>query len=152
MYLYNAPFLMHHLPYGRENLYAPQFPEFFFPPSGYGGNGVPRFPIMVGFQGHNQTNPIHSSAFSLDYIFEDPLYSDSENILPLHVPYPSPDVPMNPYAFPPRPGSTFSLLESFKGKDGQIDFNKMISTAGQLMSIVNQVSGLVKGLAQLGKA
>ncbi len=151
MYRYNVPYPMFNRPPNRQNLYAPYLPEHFFPPSAFGENGNPGFPLTTGFPAAYQTIPFPSSGFSLDTIFEDPLYSDSESIPSWLPEYPYPNMPMNPFAINLKPESTNLLLQSFKGKDGQIDFNKMFSTAGQLMGIVNQVTGLVKGLAQLGK-
>ncbi|WP_033828649.1 YppG family protein [Bacillus andreraoultii] len=45
-----------------------------------------------------------------------------------------------------------SIMQNFKSKDGSIDFNKMFSTAGQLMGTINQFTSLIKGVSQLFKA
>lgn len=45
-----------------------------------------------------------------------------------------------------------SIMQSFKSKDGSLDFNKMFSTAGQLMGTINQFTSLIKGVSQLFKA
>lgn len=62
----------------------------------------------------------------------------------------------NPYPkqnfMPKPPGGMQSIMNSFKSQDGSIDFNKMVNTAGQMMTAVNQVSSLVKGLGGMFKA
>lgn len=62
---------------------------------------------------------------------------------------------VNPYPVP-RPNqqqsSQFSgILSQFKKTNGQFDFNKMIDTTGQMVSAVNQVGSLVKGLTNIFK-
>lgn len=61
----------------------------------------------------------------------------------------------NPYPKPnvvPRPnGGIGSIMNSFKGQDGNIDLNKMVNTAGQMMNAVSQVSAMVKGLGGMFK-
>jgi hypothetical protein len=63
-----------------------------------------------------------------------------------------PNNPMyyNPYPKPnmiPKPnGGIGTIMNSFKGQDGNIDINKMMNTAGQMMNAVSQVSSMVKGL------
>lgn len=53
--------------------------------------------------------------------------------------------------FVPRPSPGPKLLEYFKTKDGQIDVNKLIKTAGQLIGTVNQLAGTVKNVSSLFK-
>ncbi|MBB6175589.1 MULTISPECIES: YppG family protein [Anoxybacillus] len=53
--------------------------------------------------------------------------------------------PMSPYTKPP------SLLEQFKTKEGTYDITKMMNTMGQAVQVMNQMSGLVKGLTQTFK-
>ncbi|WEV83846.1 YppG family protein [Bacillus velezensis] len=62
---------------------------------------------------------------------------------------------VNPYPVP-RPNqqqsSQFSgILSQFKKTNGQFDFNKMMDTTGQMVSAVNQVGSLVKGLTSIFK-
>ncbi|MFD2445816.1 YppG family protein [Bacillus sp. CGMCC 1.16607] len=56
----------------------------------------------------------------------------------------------NPYPKPnmiPRPNGGFgTIMNSFKGQDGNLDLNKMMNTAGQMVNAVSQVSSMVKGL------
>ncbi|WP_074034002.1 YppG family protein [Bacillus massilinigeriensis] len=85
-------------------------------------------------------------------LFENPLqqgeFSPYGQIHPLQ--------PMNPYpaqAFALKPPTGMqSIMNSFKTAEGTLDFNKMMDTAGQMMSAVNQVSSLVKGLGGILKA
>lgn len=86
-----------------------------------------------------------------------PYYSQSTS-------FPVPPVvpPMSPFATPPAspfvpPMSPFapakppSLLEQFKTKEGTYDITKMMNTMGQAVQVMNQMSGLVKGLTQTFK-
>lgn len=61
----------------------------------------------------------------------------------------------NPYpqqAFMPKqPSGLQSIMNSFKSQDGNLDVNKMVDTAGQMMNAVTQVSSLVKGLGGMFK-
>jgi len=90
---------------------------------------------------------------------------------PVQSPYANPLLPQeqeyqqNPFAqfqqhMPPYPNglganqqkspSTFgNIINQFKSQNGSLDVNKMVGTAGQMVSAVNQVSGLVKGLGGL---
>ncbi|KYD34892.1 hypothetical protein B4114_1874 [Geobacillus stearothermophilus] len=43
---------------------------------------------------------------------------------------------------PPRP----SFLAQLKNSDGTYDINKMMNTMGQMINVVNQVNGMLKGL------
>ena len=62
----------------------------------------------------------------------------------------------NPYpqqAFLPKhPTGLQSIMNSFKSQDGNLDLNKMVDTAGQMVNAVTQVSSLVKGLGGMFKA
>lgn len=67
----------------------------------------------------------------------------------------SPNPYMNPYPkqsfIPKQPSGVQSIINSFKSQDGSLDFNKMMNTAGSMMSAVNQVSSMVKGLGGMIK-
>lgn len=67
------------------------------------------------------------------------------NSYPYMHPYPKPGVINRP------PSGINSVINSFKTQDGNLDLNKMIDTAGQMMNAVSQVSGLVKGLGGIFK-
>ncbi|WP_461200612.1 YppG family protein [Anoxybacillus sp. TBDG-1] len=56
--------------------------------------------------------------------------------------------PMSPFVPIPKPPS---LLEQFKTKEGTYDITKMMNTMGQAVQVMNQMSGLVKGLTQTFK-
>ncbi|MDF2536323.1 MAG: hypothetical protein K0R18_2485 [Bacillales bacterium] len=44
------------------------------------------------------------------------------------------------------------VLNQFKSQNGSVDFNKMLNTAGQMVSAVNQFSGIVKGIGGIFKS
>lgn len=64
---------------------------------------------------------------------------------------------MNPYPIQnqqqiQQPKQINSILNQFKGQDGNIDMKKMMDTAGQMMNTVNQLNGMIKGIAATFKA
>ena len=64
---------------------------------------------------------------------------------------------MNPYPVQSQqqiqqPKQFNSILNQFKGQDGNIDMKKMMDTAGQMMNTVNQLNGMIKGIAATFKA
>jgi hypothetical protein len=60
--------------------------------------------------------------------------------------------PYPQYAFMPKQSSGLqSIMNSFKSQDGNLDVNKMVDTAGQMVNAVTQVSSLVKGLGGMFK-
>lgn len=67
------------------------------------------------------------------------------NPYPYMHPYPKPSLVNRP------PSGVNSIMNSFKTQDGNLDLNKMLDTAGQMMNAVTQVSGLVKGLGGIFK-
>ncbi|AXI39972.1 hypothetical protein CX649_10145 [Bacillaceae bacterium ZC4] len=77
-------------------------------------------------------------------------YFQSPYYQPFMNPYPQPYPSTLPMMMPK--GSNPSLLSSFKKADGQMDFNKMIDTAGQVVQTMNQMSSLLKGVTQIFKA
>jgi hypothetical protein len=60
-------------------------------------------------------------------------------------PYPRPNMIAKPN------GGIGTIMNSFKGQDGNLDLNKMINTAGQMVNAVSQVSSMVKGLGGMFK-
>ncbi|RUQ29396.1 hypothetical protein ELQ35_10290 [Peribacillus cavernae] len=50
-----------------------------------------------------------------------------------------------------QPSGFHSVLNQFKTQDGSFDINKMMSTAGQMVNTVNQVSAIVKGFGGMIK-
>jgi hypothetical protein len=65
---------------------------------------------------------------------------------PYTTPYPKPA----PY-FKQQPSGLQTVISQFKKSDGQLDINKMMDTAGQMMSAVNQMGGLFKGVTSMFK-
>jgi len=55
-------------------------------------------------------------------------------------------MPPQPFGTPSRPPLTASMLQQFQDADGHIDFNKMLSTVGQLANTVQQVTPVIKQL------
>lgn len=85
-------------------------------------------------------------------IFDDPLHPIHDDNQSNNLYYNG----MQPYAdyfIPPKPiGGGNYFLDSFKDQKGNLDINKMVATAGQVMGIANQVSGLLKGITSIFKA
>ncbi|WP_191561001.1 YppG family protein [Metabacillus idriensis] len=70
--------------------------------------------------------------------------------------FPAQSMYANPYPKPmPNPknqtGGISTVMSQFKKPDGQMDFNKVMDTAGQMMGAVNQMSSLVKGVTSMFK-
>jgi hypothetical protein len=88
------------------------------------------------------------------FLFQNPL-QPQEEMYPNQYPHMNGYPNMNPYPkqnmMPKQPGGMQSFMNSFKSQDGSVDFNKMMNTAGQMMTAVNQVSSLVKGLGGIFK-
>ncbi|WP_240501874.1 YppG family protein [Bacillus sp. MUM 13] len=59
--------------------------------------------------------------------------------------------PKQPLMQKPQSSGIGSVLNQFKTQDGSIDINKMMNTAGQMMSTMNQVSSMVKGVGSIFK-
>ncbi|KKI88823.1 hypothetical protein WQ54_30020 [Bacillus sp. SA1-12] len=68
----------------------------------------------------------------------------------MNVPYPTPYPKPAPYI--KQPSGFQTVLSQFKKSDGQLDINKMMDTAGQMMSAVNQMGGLFKGVTSIFKS
>ncbi|RIW33175.1 hypothetical protein D3H55_12040 [Bacillus salacetis] len=88
--------------------------------------------------------------------FQNPLQPDETNHYQQQGGYNDYQGMTNPYPkgnFMAKPQSSGmgSIMNSFKSQDGSLDFNKMMNTAGQMMSAVNQVSSMVKGLGGMFK-
>lgn len=132
-------------------------------------NGVPMNPPTQypGFYGQSyatgQMDSVYNGAQNVygqkqnvsHLLFENPLQPQNEA---LYGGYYQPELPyqnMNPYpqqAFlPKQPGGFQSIMNSFKSQDGNLDINKMVDTAGQMMNAVTQVSSMVKGLGGILK-
>ncbi|WP_409288894.1 YppG family protein [Peribacillus sp. SCS-37] len=114
---------------------------------------------------HMQTNPYQSQyqgyvpqqmpygQYPQSNPFENPLkpqqgnsYGPNKQMHPGANPYPSQNFMQK------QQSSGFSsIMNQFKTQDGSFDINKMMSTAGQMMNTMNQVSSIVKGFGGLFK-
>lgn len=65
---------------------------------------------------------------------------------PYVTPYPKPTPLLKQ-----QPSGLNTIMSQFKKSDGQLDLNKMIDTAGQMMNAVNQMGGLFKGVTSIFK-
>jgi hypothetical protein len=113
--------------------------------------GYPIYPVYQIRQnevdGYTGVFPNHIQPYSAYPPFPPPISYPSS--FPLQVPYPMP----MPIVQPPQSGyqGHQSFLNQFKKDDGQYDINKMMDTAGQMVSAVNQISSIVKGVSQIFK-
>lgn len=91
---------------------------------------------------------------SSKWLFQNPLQPQEDPIYGYYSPQQENQF-ANPYpqqAFMPKQPTGFqSIMNSFKSQDGNLDLNKMVDTAGQMMNAVTQVSSLVKGLGGMFK-
>jgi hypothetical protein len=103
-------------------------------------------------QNHQLVPPYAQNKNNILSIFQNPLEPKS--------PYSQMGIGQQPMIFNPYPkpnaipkpnGGIGSIMNSFKGQDGNIDINKMMNTAGQMMNAVSQVSAMVKGLGGMFK-
>jgi hypothetical protein len=147
---YNAPY-WNAAPGNWPNQYIQQEN----PVNPYMQQGYPMNPYMQGNGSWNQPNQMGGN--KNDYskmLFQNPLepegdpiygYYNTQNDYQNFNPYPQ-------YAFMPKqPSGLQSIMNSFKSQDGNLDVNKMVDTAGQMMNAVTQVSSLVKGLGGMFK-
>lgn len=99
---------------------------------------------------------LHQNGYQQNYQpFQQPYpnggYSGNLNSNYLNNPYPTPYPKPMPYFKQPQANGFQNVLSQFKKSDGQLDFNKMMDTAGQMMSAVNQMGGLFKGVTSMFK-
>ncbi|QPC48389.1 hypothetical protein G8O30_06640 [Mangrovibacillus cuniculi] len=87
------------------------------------------------------TNPLHQEGYFDPYTGMKP--NEPKN-------YANPYPKLNPIAKPKQSGVS-SVMNSFKNQDGSMNMNKMMDTAGQVMSAVNQMSGMIKGVGSIFK-
>ncbi|MGV2938483.1 YppG family protein [Mesobacillus sp. LC4] len=126
------------------------------PVNPYMGQGSPMNPYMQqGNSYWNQVNPMAGN--KNDYskmLFQNPLEPEGDPIYGYYNPQADYQNfnPYPQYAFMPKQSSGLqSIMNSFKSQDGNLDVNKMVDTAGQMMNAVTQVSSLVKGLGGMFK-
>jgi hypothetical protein len=121
----------------------------------YMNQGIQNTPYIQGNPQWNQ--PYQTADPKSNYskmLFQNPLQPEDDPIYGYYSqqadyqnynPYPQ-------YAFMPKqPSGLQSIMNSFKSQEGNLDINKMVDTAGQMMNAVNQVSSLVKGLGGMFK-
>ncbi|WP_052342812.1 YppG family protein [Bacillus sp. EB01] len=136
----------------------------------YHQQGMPASHVMPGFQPgfpvgenmwpNNQFVPqTQQNRPGSHFLFQNPLDPGGQNG------FFGNSQPMQQMGFPPQfnpypkgqfvqktPGAMQSILGSFKSQDGTLDINKMVNTAGQMVSTVSQASALLKGLGGVFKA
>ncbi|WP_262380822.1 YppG family protein [Bacillus infantis] len=134
---------------GSQSAYFNPFQQAHNPPpyfQGYQHQMQP--PIQPQVQPQAQ-QPVSQGLFQ-NPLQQEEAYQQPQSQQPSN-PYPF----MNPYPkqsfMAKQPSGVQSIMNSFKGQDGSLDFNKMMNTAGQMMSAVNQVSSMVKGLGGIFK-
>ncbi|WHX99058.1 YppG family protein [Neobacillus sp. DY30] len=138
-YPYQAAPSMEWYPYPQQNPYFQQHYQSYAPTYQPVSNTTGQYPPK-----------------SAQFLFQNPL-QPKEEIPPIqYMPQMNGYSVMNPYPKPnamiKQPGGIQSLMNSFKSQDGTVDVNKMVNTAGQVVSAVTQVSSLVKGLGGIFKA
>ncbi|MFC5463317.1 YppG family protein [Lederbergia graminis] len=127
---YQSPYPPNHYPPSFPNIYGHQAMQ-----SSYG------YPTQTGRW--NKTSQLFQNPLQPE---ESYLYEQYGNQPGNQHYYPKP----NPF-IKPKNNQFNSILQSFKTQDGSFDYNKVVNTAGQLMNIFNQVSGMAKGLGGLFK-
>ena len=122
---------------------------------------TPLYPIPrpLEISGENQpfyaTMPFSNGFPNMNHLYyswlDDPLYPIYEGkAQPQHSPLVNFQPQQTPGYFPAKNRPGF-ILDSFKTKDGHIDYNKLFAAAGQLMGALNQFSALIKGVHHLFK-
>lgn len=133
-------------PYQQQGFYYPQ------PFQPYGDQNYQQ---GYGPQNMSQSKQPYPQKDS-NFLFQNPLQPKDEMIQPQYMPPMNGYPMMNPYpkqsVMPKQSGGMQTFMNSFKSQDGSVDFNKMMNTAGQMMTAVNQVSSLVKGFGGIFKA
>lgn len=119
-------------------------PAYYQQPNNGSWNYQPTYPPQTG-------SPLFGGKETVLSVFQNPLepkdpYGQNMNTYQMNYnPYPKTNMI-------PRPnGGLGNIMNSFKGQDGNIDLNKMMNTAGQMMNAVSQVSAMVKGLGGMFK-
>lgn len=147
--MYNQHGPNYHLDQWRQ--YQNQGQPFFYPTQALHSVNQPHFTNPSYGIAPYSINPNANFGTEGQYIqslFDDPLY-------PIYNPQENygftPILPTYPMNQPPRPKTANSWVNSFKDQEGNVDFNKMLGTAGQFVGVVNQVQALVKGFGQIFK-
>lgn len=145
------------IPFQQDNYYYPFNP--YIPPNWqanvayrihpYPANHWNMHPLQQQGMPTHYPNMVQLPKYS-NLLFQNPLQPDEEF---LDESYAYNNFYQNsPNIFPiPRPSPLQTVLQSFKTKDGSLDINKMVYTAGQLIQAFNQVTGMAKGLGSIFK-
>ena len=137
----NEPYIAESAQQGGYN-YQGNYPPYLsyqpFPPQAGGGFPAPGMPMQP------TNRPPVKKSFNP---FANPLQ-------PLNPQQPQQGNTANPYPQQQfmqksQPSGISSVMNQFKTQDGSLDVNKMMSTAGQMMNTVNQVSSMVKGMGSI---
>jgi hypothetical protein len=131
----------------RENEYAQSFPYYDQHLSGYQN--------LSSMYTQQMTHP-YSQMYQHHYQqpFQQPYtggYGSNVTNGFMNNPYPTPYPKPMPYLKQQQPSGFQNIISQFKKTDGQLDFNKMMDTAGQMMNAVNQMGGLFKGVTSMFK-
>jgi hypothetical protein len=123
------------------------------------GHGVYRPPAQQypyfpsGYQSNQQAATYNQYPVPPGRVPQVPFYAEAKpypGVQQAHVPY------LNPYPQPrpqqQQPSQFQNILAQFKKSNGQYDFNKLMDTAGQMMSTVNQMGSLAKGFTSFFKS
>lgn len=148
--------------YAYQSLPQPQYMNPYW-------NGMPaqwqNYHIPQNFQGATHTipyqpqwnQPLVAPLPKNDYtkmLFQNPLQPQDDPIYGFYGQQPEYQN-FNPYPqqnfLPKQPSGLQSIMNSFKSQEGNLDLNKMVDTAGQMVNAVTQVSSLVKGLGGMFK-
>jgi len=137
-YVHPYPFMLHQQasPFPNQSFgYTDQYTLSPFPPM------VTGLPVVSQYQ--SDFAHLYPNIQNLLDNPINPVYQNKPSLMPNQTIV----TPFHANLVPPRP----SILDSFKNQNGQLDINKMVNTAGQLVGVVNQVSGLIKGFTSMFK-
>ncbi|WP_257391419.1 YppG family protein [Cytobacillus gottheilii] len=127
---------------------SPIFQQNGYDMQNYGGMGY--LPSGQGYYQNHQAMMNNNTS-----IFQNPLDLPQENSYQNQNYHMQQNPYQNPYPkqsfIQKKPSGVQSIMNSFKGQDGSLDFNKMMDTAGQMMNAVSQVSNMVKGVGGMFK-
>ncbi|MBS2969364.1 YppG family protein [Metabacillus sp. KIGAM252] len=105
------------------------------------------------YEAYQQANPYYNQQLyqyqpvqpTLPYLQNLAQYTPNTAFQP-QSPYPYPYPKQGPFPKQPQGSGMQNVMSQFKKSNGQYDYNKMMDTAGQMMSAVNQMSSLFKGV------
>lgn len=148
----------------RNTVFSPPYPNMHAPYQSnigmYPHNGYHQLPMQMQMgQIHAQQymGPQYAGNNMPSQLFQNPLQIEEEHIHTQHhqanYTYPFQLPNQLPNQLPkPQTGHFNSFLNSFKSQSGNLDLNKMMDTAGQMMNALTQVSNMAKGIGGIFKA